>query len=538
MCTKTLTGASYLLAVRCGASRLKTNKETINNLNVFPIPDGDTGDNMLMTISAGIAAADADSSVAKVSSAVAGGMLLGARGNSGVILSRIFSGISKGLKGVGSASVSQFSDAMACAVKEAYGAVSEPVEGTLLTVLKDGVRVAADEETDCFEDYFRSLVAEMEASLERTPELLAVLKEAGVIDSGGAGLLCIAKGMEASLNGEHPEDIAIEKKDERKINLDAFSSESCLTFGYCTEFLLRLQSAKLDIRNFDESVIADYLNSVGESVVCFREGSIVKVHVHTKKPGDILNQCQQWGEYLTLKIENMNLQHSARVGGPDLKVDKYLGVVAVASGEGLASSFRAAGVDVVIEGGQTMNPSAQAFIDAFDSISAQHIVVLPNNSNIILTAQQAAQLYKKSDVRVVMSKNLGAGYIAAASIDHSQRDIDKIVSEAAATCESTECVSVSNAVRNTTVNGVEVVSGSYISFASGNILSSGESASEAVLSLRGIGDHDVVILFYGSSVTGIDAASLVQTLQDRYPMTEFILNEGGQTVYDYILILC
>lgn len=544
MCTIELNGNSWLKAVRCGTSRLRADKEEINNLNVFPIPDGDTGDNMLMTIEAGCSACPDSSSISETASAMSRGALLGARGNSGVILSRIFSGLSKGLVNNVSCNVKVFSEAMESAVKEAYSSVSKPVEGTILTVLKDGVRVAANSGAENFEDYFTSLTKEMADSLERTPDLLAVLKEAGVVDSGGAGLLCIMEGIASSIKGESDAGETFPQEDETKrnstVNLDAFSPESELKFGYCTEFLLRLQTSKVKLDNFDESVIRDYLESVGESVVCFREGSIVKVHVHSFKPGDILNHCQQWGEYLTMKIENMALQHNEKV---NKKISRRipLAVISVAAGEGMASLFKEAGADAIIKGGQTMNPPVQSFLDAFEKVNADHILVFPNNSNIILTAKQAADIYGKSDVRVINCKNQGAAYVAMAAIDRSVKDVEEILSGIGQVCDSVDCGMISRAIRSTIIQGKEIYEGDWLGISGGEIACGSSDRQEAAMELcgaLGMEDRDVAIIFHGEDVAEEEAESLVQKIESKYPYTEIILKNGGQPVYDYIITLC
>ncbi|MBO4467358.1 MAG: DAK2 domain-containing protein, partial [Bacteroidales bacterium] len=321
-----LTANLYLKLIRGGAASLASRRQEINDLNVFPIPDGDTGDNMFMTIDAG-ASVDPSfagphssssglsrGSLAQASDAVSHAMLLGARGNSGVILSRIFAGLAKGFAGLEEADMAAFDAAMACAVDEAYHAVSQPVEGTILTVLREGVDAARGSKT--IEEFFDLWIAGMDLSLQHTPELLDVLKKAGVVDSGGAGLLCIAEGMRDALHGRFDDassqssfaGLTGESKPQ-KVDFSAFTEDSVLEFGYCTEFLLRLQRSKVDLDTFDETVIKSWLESIGDSLVFFREGTIIKVHVHTKDPGAVLTRCREWGEFLTIKVENMTLQH-------------------------------------------------------------------------------------------------------------------------------------------------------------------------------------------------------------------------------------
>ena len=554
-------GLAFLRMVRQGAVRLNENRKVINDLNVFPIPDGDTGDNMYLTLSAGRDNGNrmAQADLGATAQAISEGMLLGARGNSGVILSRIFAGIAKGLTGKPQADVPAFAIAMHSGVESAYGAVSVPVEGTILTVLKDSVSAARAENGSDFEAYFSALVAEMDASLKRTPELLPVLKEAGVVDSGGAGMLCIARGMLDALQGkgeEAYEDLQPAAQTAHKTpNFNLFTEDSELEFGYCTEFLLRLQRAKVgDPAAFDETVIRDWLTAVGESVVCFKEGSIVKVHVHTKTPGEILNHCQQWGEYLTLKIENMTLQHQETTirnnfESPEAKADEPLiqahrqlyGVVTVATGEGLVRTFKEAGADAVIEGGQTMNPSARSFMEAFEQLNAETILVFPNNSNIIMTAQQAAGLYTQSRVVVLPSKDIGAGYVAIASLDRSCKDAEQVIAAAKETIASVQTGLVTTATRDTVMDGVPVHAGDYVGITRGEIVADDPDRAkltQALCAKMDFADHEVAIVISGAEAPAAEAEALLQQLQAQYPRTEMMLTEGGQPVYDYIIVLC
>ena len=318
---KQIDGIMYLNMLRAGAQRLNENRSTVNDLNVFPIPDGDTGDNMFMTVNAGATKAQKSEVIAQTADSAAHEMLLGARGNSGVILSRIFSGLAKGMDDAAVLDVEGFIAALRRGVTESYGAVSTPVEGTILTVYREGVEKVAQLHPQSFEELFDILLPELTEALERTPDQLDVLREAGVVDSGGAGFVYIAQGMQEALSGDSFEALTVSGGAQpSQVNLDAFTEDSVLEFGYCTEFLLRLQKSKIDVDAFDLDAFIAWLNSVGDSVVCFREGTIVKVHVHTKRPGDILNHCQQYGEFLTTKMENMTLQHNGSHGMQELKL--------------------------------------------------------------------------------------------------------------------------------------------------------------------------------------------------------------------------
>ena len=531
-----LTANLYLKLIRGGAASLASRRQEINDLNVFPIPDGDTGDNMFMTIDAGASASG--STLAQASDAVSHAMLLGARGNSGVILSRIFAGLAKGFAGLEEADIAAFDAAMACAVDEAYHAVSQPVEGTILTVLREGVDAAHGSKS--IEEFMDLWIAGMDLSLQHTPELLDVLKKAGVVDSGGAGLLCIAEGMRDALHGrisDSPVKPANdgEAKPATSVDFSAFTEDSVLEFGYCTEFLLRLQRGKVDLDTFDETVIKSWLESIGDSLVFFREGSIIKVHVHTKDPGAVLSRCREWGEFLTIKVENMTLQHHENKMDTKFKrARKALGVVAVASGKGLTDTFKQMGADVVISGGQTMNPAVERFLEAFDDAGADTILVFPNNSNIVLTARQAAALYKGSRIEVIPTKTLGEGYYALANLD-AEMPVEEMVTALTEAAASVTTAEVSQAIRD--ASGYR--KGDYIGISGKEILCGAPTAEGAVLELASrleASAHDILVLFTGETVESAD--ELKAQLEKSCPLTEVIVLDGGQPVYDYILMLC
>ena len=530
----------YLNLIRGGAARLGLHRQEINDLNVFPIPDGDTGDNMYMTIQAGCNPSTGPSTssgtgltLPEVAKAVSAGMLMGARGNSGVILSRMFAGLAKGLADVHEADAEAFSRAMLAGVEESYHAVSEPVEGTILTVFREGAEAAAGSQD--LDEYFDHLVSAMDLSLQHTPEQLDVLKKAGVVDSGGAGLLYIAEGMRAVLHGE-----AAEVPDEaapaaQHVDLDAFTEDSVLEFGYCTEFLLRLQRCKVDLDTFDETVLSDWLAQNGESLVFFRDGSIIKVHVHTRTPGEILNHCQQYGEFLTVKVENMTLQHHENHMDERFKKGrKAFGVVAVASGAGLVDTFKELGADIVIEGGQTMNPPVERFIEAFDAVSADTVFVFPNNGNILLTARQAAEIYDKADIRVIPAKTLGEGYYALANLDTEAGDADAIAAALTEAAGEVATGLVSRAIRDSG----PFHEGEYLGIRGKEILTAGptpEAAVQALAEAMDAGSSDVILVFAGEG--GTRSEKVREALEKRYPRAEVILQSGGQPVYEYILVL-
>lgn len=546
---RSVDGKLFSTLVAAGVAGLTENAKTVNDLNVFPIPDGDTGDNMLHTISGGLERlkTEEENDVGKRSSALADGMLLNARGNSGVILSQLFAGLAKGLKGVATADVKLFAEAFCEGVKTAYLSVVQPVEGTILTVARESFEYAAkkvDKKTDLAK-YFDDVLKEMKNSLENTPNLLAVLKEAGVIDSGGAGLYYIVEGMKRALAGE---EIALDTHSGsaagKNIDFSLFTEDSVMKFGYCTEFLLRLQKSKVDVDSFDEKTVIDYLSTIGDSIVCFKTGSIIKAHVHTLEPYKALEFCHQFGEFLTVKIENMTLQHNETVKSELAftkveKARKKFGVVTVATGEGIIEMFKEFGADVVIDGGQGKNPSAEVFINAFDEVNADDIFVLPNNGNIIMTANQAGQMYEKSNIHVIETKNIGDCYSALSMLDYSCDDAEQIAENLKNDTESVTTGMITKAIRDANLNGVEIKNGNYIGFTDKTMYSSAPTAPETfrILCERlGIAEKNFLIVIYGATASEEDKQKVREYAQSLNNI-EFYEIEGGQEVYDFILII-
>ncbi|MBR7083138.1 MAG: DAK2 domain-containing protein [Clostridia bacterium] len=532
-----------------GAAKLQQNIKEINDLNVFPIPDGDTGDNMFRTISGGIKEMEKEpaNSVCKKARALASGMLLSARGNSGVILSQIFYGISTGLEGVETASINDIANAFISGAKRAYETVVTPVEGTILTVAResvDDIFPLINEETTLGE-FTDLLVKRMNVSLANTPELLDVLKEAGVIDSGGAGLYLIAEGAYEAIKGN---DVALGESAAAPASVDIslFGKDDKFEFGYCTEFMLRLMSAKCDVDAFDEQVIIDYLSTIGDSIVAFKEGSAVKVHVHTMTPSKALEFCQQFGEFLTVKIENMMLQHNeqerrnaAELPQAQKKRMKFATCV-VTTGSGIIDIFKELGVDFIIDGGQGKNPSIKDFIDAFDKINADNIYVFPNNSNIFMAADQAGRIYDKSAIHVVPSVNLGQAYAALSMLDYSSGDAEAIKRNFIENMDYALTGMVCRAIRSVEYNDVSVKNNDYIGFTNKKILSSSPDKTEAMISLcdaLGIAEKDIATVIYGADADDADKEKAREAFASHYSGKEFYEIDGMQEVYDFIIIL-
>ena len=543
---RTLDGILFARMINSGAANLKAHAKEINDLNVFPIPDGDTGDNMLLTMMGGVRHDDATSEgLDEMSCRVSSGMLLSARGNSGVILSQFFEGIKNGFTGLQTADTKEIGEAFRQGVKQAYGSVMTPTEGTILTVVREATEYACEQNTDTPEAFLNAFIDEAKRSLARTPDLLPVLKKAGVVDSGAAGLIYIVDGMMRAVIGEDIEDFGDITEQSGELDLDAFNEDSVLEFGYCTELLVRLQNAKTDISTFDVKVITDYLQTIGDSIVTVRNGSIVKLHVHTMTPQKVLDFCQQYGEFLKVKIENMSLQHNNTVteeqkeNTPPKERKKY-GVVAVASGDGLKQTFRERGADVIVDGGQSMNPSAEDFIAAFDEANADVIFVFPNNGNIVLTAQQAAHLYESSDVRVIESTTIGAGYAALAMLDTNSEDTDAIVKELTDAMDGVVTAEISHCIRNAKMDNAEVHTGDYIGFVGKELLAVNDNrlvtVCETIDKLK-FGQYDICILICGKDATDEEARRIEAYVKARYRGKEIYIINGGQDVYDYIMIV-
>ena len=551
---KVINGEIFKRLLIGGASNLRTNLQEVNDLNVFPIPDGDTGDNMYLTLKGGLdeLTAVSENSLCKEAKALAQGMLLNARGNSGVILSQLFYGLAEGLDGLETAEVKEFANALKQGVKCAYGAVAEPVEGTILTVAREAVENTMQQiEQDMrLEDFFTLYLSEMKKSLEHTPDLLRTLKEAGVIDSGGAGLVYIIEGFCKAFGAEVADDeLAFASASQQKsVDLSKFNENSVMEFGYCTEFLLQLQRAKTDIPAFNVQIFIDFLSTVGDSIVAFQTGTIVKVHVHTMTPWKVLQFCQDYGEFLTLKIENMTLQHNETQKEEPKKstlkthvqrARRPFAVVVVASGDGLIQTFKDMGADYVISGGQTNNPSSEEFISAFDEVNADHVFVLPNNSNVIMAAKQAAEMYDGSDIRVIESKSIGEGYSALSMLDYDCGDADEIQDSLIEAMQDVTTGMVTRAVRTTTLNGVEVTKDDYIGFVSHRMIVSTKEKLDAVKALTDdiATGKEFIIVAYGKDATDEERAAYAEYIAQAHKGVEFYEINGEQEVYDFLLIV-
>lgn len=534
-------GSCYHRMLLGGAQKLAEHKEELNALNVFPVADGDTGTNMLRTMEGGLTQVDPDEEVpvGDISNSFARGILLGARGNSGVILSQLFAGINQELSGLQSVTAQDLARAYQQGIKKSYAAVQNPTEGTILTVFRESTQYAAEhiDENSTVSDFFRLHIEQARRSLEATKELLSVLAEADVVDSGGAGYVYIAEGMYEALCGKKVEFNVTAQK-EQPLDIDLFTRDSVLEFGYCTEFLIRLTNAKVNPDALEiQSVLADLEALQGESIVAYKQDDIVKVHVHTFHPGQVMERLHRYGEFLTVKVENMSLGHS-QSEKPAPAPTKPFCLVAVAAGDGICALFTQMGVDQIVSGGQTANPSIEEFVEAFRRCPSENIIVLPNNKNILLAAQQAAKLYTDAKVHVVETKNLMQGYSALSVITPGLQDIDALLASANRAAQGVIGGEITAAVRDASIDGVSIRQGQYMGICDGSIRVASDTAEAAVTELLDTVDMDlceIITLFVGRSVSDERRVALTEELEDRYPDCEIVVYEGGQDVYDYYL---
>ncbi len=524
-----------------GTSLLKNNASYINDLNVFPVPDGDTGLNMTKTLEGGlqriISCEETDASI--IASKFTHGALFGARGNSGVILSQILKGISTGIQNLHTVQLKEFEKAFSVAVETAYHSVDNPVEGTILTVVREATEYAINNTVKYIDEFLKIHLEQAKRTLLKTKEILPALKDANVVDSGGAGYVCFVEGMYRGLIGEEiavTEDFSTETTSQ--INYSLFTRDSQLTYGYCTEVMIRLQTSKVNVETFDANVILEFLKSIdGESIVCYKDEDVVKIHVHLKNPGLVLTECQKYGEFLSVKIENMTLQHNE---AENKKVKhKTNAIVTVANGEGMIEVFTEFGADAIINGGQTGNPSSDDFINAFDTLNADNIFVLPNNSNIYLAANQAKKLYKKCNVIVLKTKSFEQGYVALSVFDSDTTDTEMLISDMQATIDGVTSLETTYAVRDAVINGIDIKKGHFMSFINSNLVCTDEdeitSVLKAISLVDDIENKESLTIFFGESVTDEEKQKFLQLLEENYPDLITTVFDGGQKVYRFII---
>ena len=522
-----------------GANNLQNNKDLVDKLNVFPVPDGDTGTNMSLTISYAIKELSKveNDDITNVGKALSKGSLMGARGNSGVILSQIIRGIAKSVEGKETLNVVDLANALKNGSDTAYKAVIKPIEGTILTVVRESGEYAlqiAKEDMDMIE-FLELVVAKANESLNKTPELLKALKEAGVVDSGGKGLVLIYEGMLSSLKGNDIESVEGGTSSDVDVNVEQNISTEDIKFQYCTEFIL--ESNKVD-----DLTIRERFMKYGDSLAVVGDEGVIKVHVHTNDPGLAIQEALSYGQLLTIKIENMKLQHENKVLNETAQTkevpveEKEYGFIATSMGEGLAQIFKDFGVDYIIEGGQTMNPSTEDFMKAIESLNAKNIIILPNNSNIIMAANQAKELSDKNIV-VIPTKNVSQAFATLVTFD-ADSSIEENEASMMEALSSVKSGQVTYAVRDTVINDVEVKEGNIIGIAEGKLLSAGDKVDEITTDLvEKLVDEDsaIITLFYGEDTSKEEAEALRDALEEKFEDIDVELHYGGQPLYYYLI---
>ena len=539
--------------VQAAATRLGKQAEYVNSLNVFPVPDGDTGTNMGMTMDNGAkAVADQSAStVGEVGQILSKGLLMGARGNSGVITSQLFRGFGQSIKDKTELDGQDLAHAFQAGVEVAYKAVMKPVEGTILTVSRGAASAAIKkaESTNDAVEVMRAALDGAKAALAKTPEMLPVLKEVGVVDSGGQGLVFIYEGFLSALTGEYiaSEDFqATPATMTEMINAEHHKSVAGhvatedITFGYCTEIMIGLKQGPTYVKDFDYEEFQNYLSNLGDSLLVVNDDEIVKVHVHTEDPGLVMQEGLKYGALVKVKVDNMRNQHEAQVEkeasqGNKPAATKEYALIAVVAGQGLADIFRAQGVDYVIEGGQTMNPSTEDFIKAVEQVNARNIIFLPNNKNILMAAQSAAEVIDQP-AAVVETKTIPQGLTSLLAFDES-KSIEENYERMSASLGDVVSGSVTTAVRDTTIDGLEIHENDNLGMVDGKIVVSNpdmmETLEETFAHMLDE-DSEIVTIYVGEDGSEELANELAQALAEKYEDVEVEIHQGGQPVYPYL----
>lgn len=554
MAVKTINTEMLQKMFLAGAANLEAKKEYINELNVFPVPDGDTGTNMTLTIMSAAKEVRAleNPDMVSTAKAISSGSLRGARGNSGVILSQLLRGFTKEIREYEEIDVNILAQACERATATAYKAVMKPKEGTILTVAKGAAQKAAElaETTEDLEVFIPEVISYAEEVLEQTPEMLPVLKEAGVVDSGGQGLIEVLRGAYDAFLGKEIDYSAIEAGPATKLVKPSQQVETDIKFGYCTEFIIMTEK---EFTEKDETEFKGYLESIGDSIVCVADEDVVKVHVHTNDPGLAIQKGLSYGQLSRMKIDNMREEHHEKLIRDAEKVAaqqaetaqekkkkeprKPVGFIAVSIGEGMNEIFRELGVDYIIEGGQTMNPSTDDMLTAIDNVNADHIFILPNNKNIILAANQAQSLTKDKDILVIPTKTVPQGITAVISY-MPEADVDTNFESMKEAIGNVKTGQVTYAVRDTHIDDKEIHEGDIMGIGDKGILSVGQSVEETTKEMLGHmvdEDSELISLYYGQDVLAEDAERFAAAVEEIYPDVDIDLHAGGQPIYYYVI---
>ena len=547
-----ITTSLFQEMVQAGATRLNKQAEYVNSLNVFPVPDGDTGTNMGMTIENGAKEVSdrSASTVGEAAGIFAKGLLMGARGNSGVITSQLFRGFSQSVKDKEELDGAALAAAFQSGVEVAYKAVMKPVEGTILTVSR-GAAIGAKKKAESTNDAVEVMRAALEGAktaLAKTPDMLPVLKEVGVVDSGGQGLVFIYEGFLSALTGEFiaseefqatPATMSEMINAEHHKSVAGHVATEDIKFGYCTEIMVALKQGPTYVKDFDYDVFRNYLNNLGDSLLVVNDDEIVKVHVHTEDPGLVMQEGLKYGSLVKVKVDNMRNQHEAQVEKEERQAkpveEKEYAIIAVVAGEGLADIFKAQGVDYIISGGQTMNPSTEDFVKAVEELNARNIIILPNNKNILMAAQSAAEVIDQP-AAVVETKTIPQGLTSLLAFDES-KSIEENYERMSASLGDVASGSVTTAVRDTTIDGLEIHENDNLGMVDGKIVVSNpdmmETLEETFAHMLDE-DSEIVTIYVGEDGSEELANELAQALAEKYEDVEVEIHQGGQPVYPYL----
>ncbi|MGM9924173.1 MAG: DAK2 domain-containing protein [Bacillus sp. (in: firmicutes)] len=555
MSITSIDGKRFAEMIIMGAHQLSANAKLVDALNVFPVPDGDTGTNMNLSMTSGAKEVESNiqAHIGKVGSSLSKGLLMGARGNSGVILSQLFRGFAKKIETKASINSVEFAEAFDAGVATAYKAVMKPVEGTILTVAKDAAKAAVQsaETNEDIVQVMEDIVKEANASLQRTPNLLPVLKEVGVVDSGGQGLVFVYEGFLAQLKGEklgegfkstQPSMMDQLVSAEHHMNVNEHMSAEEITYGYCTEFMVRFEEDKVKDNPFKEEEFRKTLSEYGDSLLVISDDEIVKVHIHSEQPGECLNYGQKFGSLIKIKVDNMREQFSSVYGDdapvqqPNLskKKEEY-GIVTVAMGSGISELFKSIGAKAVIEGGQTMNPSTEDIVKAIKEVNAKNVIILPNNKNIIMAAQQSVELVDEN-VIVIPSKTVPQGMAALLAFNPS---LEAEANQGAMTeaLSHVKTGQITFAVRDTSIDGLEIENGDFMGIAEGKITNKSKDkleASKELLSNMIDEDAEILTIIYGEDVKEEEVEELVSYCEEHFEDVEVELHNGKQPLYSFI----
>lgn len=548
-----ITTSLFQEMVQAAATRLGKQAEYVNSLNVFPVPDGDTGTNMSMTMDNGAkeVADKPASTVGEVGQILSKGLLMGARGNSGVITSQLFRGFGQSIKSKEELTGKDLAQAFQMGVEVAYKAVMKPVEGTILTVSR-GAATAALKKADLTDDAIEVMQAALDGAkgaLAKTPDLLPVLKEVGVVDSGGQGLVFIYEGFLSALNGDYvasedfkatPANMSEMIKAEHHKSVAGHVATEDITYGYCTEIMVALKQGPTYVKEFNYDEFQGYLSGLGDSLLVVNDDEIVKVHVHTEDPGLVMQEGLKYGSLIKIKVDNMRNQHEAQVqkidNGPAKAEAKEFGLIAVVAGDGLAEIFKAQGVDYIISGGQTMNPSTEDIVKAIEAVNAKQVIILPNNKNIFMAAQSAAEVVD-IPAAVVETRTIPQGFTSLLAFDPSKA-LEDNVADMTASLSDVVSGSVTLAVRDTTIDGLDIHENDFLGMVDGSIV---VSNPDMAATLKTTFDHmidedsEIVTIFIGEDGSSEVAQGLADYLEEKYEDIEVELHQGDQPVYPYLM---